>query len=70
MAKVTCPKCGSTDVARYVYGLVAPQSLRDDIARGRVRLGGCCIMPNSPAYRCNKCGNRFGNYATESVANK
>lgn len=64
-----CPKCGSTDVGKYFYGLYEPDGrdtvLNDDIAKGRLIPGGCMIDESSPRYRCNNCSYRWGNHVTE-----
>ncbi len=60
MAK-KCPKCGSTDTARILYGLpVMDEKMKRDIAEHRICLGGCCIGDNDPKYHCFKCEADFG----------
>ena len=58
---VVCPYCGSTDIARYVYGLV---DLHDDMLfNSKIALGGCIIEEDvSPKYQCNNCEKDFGIY--------
>ncbi len=64
-----CPKCGSTDVGEYFYGLYEPDGrdtiLNEDIAKGRLIPGGCMVYESSPRYRCNDCSYRWGNHVTE-----
>lgn len=51
-----CPKCGSTRVAKIVYGLpVFPDQLNAAILAGRKVLGGCCITGDDPAWKCLDC---------------
>ena len=39
-----------------LYGLVDdPTSFGE-----RVELGGCCVSPDSPAYRCGECRHAWG----------
>ena len=51
-----CPKCNSTNVAKYLWGLrmLSDQLLRD-IEEGRVILGGCIIYGEDPKFHCNDC---------------
>lgn len=58
--KITCPFCGSTNVAEILYGLpVFSDKLDEDIKRGKVVLGGCCISNNDPDNHCNNCNKDF-----------
>ena len=60
----SCPACGSGDVVKVVYGLVEdPRAF----AGQRVELGGCCVGPGSPAFRCGECRHAWG---TESERNE
>ena len=61
---VTCPKCGSTNIARYSYGLPAfDKELNEKLESGEIVLGGCCIdIGDSPKYYCNDCEHDFGIY--------
>ena len=55
-----CPSCGSTDAAKYLYGYVAlDDELEQDLANGKVILGGCEISPDAPEHYCNVCGNEW-----------
>ena len=57
----TCPWCGSTDVAWYLWGMPGfSEELEADLAAGRIAIGGCCIGPVDPSHRCNACGRDFG----------
>ena len=47
-----CPRCGATPVARIVYGLVPWSQAIED---GRVVVGGCCMGPDMPSWRCIEC---------------
>ena len=68
-----CPKCGSTDVGKYFYGLYDPDRrdtvLSEDISKGRLIPGGCMVDESSPRYRCNYCSYRWGNHVTEIKEN-
>lgn len=53
--KKRCPKCGSRETVRIVYGFPAPE-LVEEAQRGKVELGGCCMTPDQPERRCKSCG--------------
>lgn len=56
-----CPRCGSTHVAVYRYGLPDDiESLEPDLDAGRISLGGCTVFDDSPRYHCNACGSDWG----------
>lgn len=42
-----------------VYGMPGPE-LVDAYTRGEVELGGCCITPGEPMFRCQHCGRTDG----------
>ena len=49
-----CPVCGSKRVVRILYGLPAPEVF-DDVEKGKIALGGCCITDNDPYWKCLDC---------------
>lgn len=49
-----CRECG-TKLVPIVYGMPGPE-LFDEAERGKVMLGGCCIMPINPTRGCTNCG--------------
>ncbi len=49
-----CPRCGSTDAIRIQYGYPGPE-MSESAQRGEIRLGGCLVGPESPAYECRAC---------------
>jgi transposase-like protein len=53
-----CPRCGSKNSIRIVYGLPSYDLFLEDEA-GKVKLGGCCIEENSPEYFCKDCNNEW-----------
>lgn len=54
-----CPKCGSTSIAKILYGLIdsLDDELKKELAEGKVSLGGCCV--GSEKCICNECKHRF-----------
>lgn len=63
---VTCPKCGSTKIGKYQYGLpVMTAKTKRDVDAGKIILGGCTIKRDvSPKYHCHACENDFGIFMT------
>ena len=58
---VTCPFCGSKNIAKYIYGLVDPTF--DMIFNNKIAFGGCIVVEDiSPKYLCNNCEKSFGIY--------
>lgn len=52
----TCPQCGSTRIARILYGLPDHTALQDDLEHKRIVLGGCLVYDDNPVWRCTECG--------------
>lgn len=53
-----CPKCESEDLAEILYGLpVFNARLENDLANGKVVLGGC--EDDTKRWHCNKCKTEF-----------
>ena len=69
-AQIRCPRCGSTNTARILYGMpVMSNELEEKLLAGKIHLGGCCIASEEvdgenvctgPARYCNACGKKFG----------
>jgi len=60
-----CPKCGSKNIARYLFGLpdFDNKKLCAQVDAGKIVLGGCVIEQDvSPKYYCNDCDESFGIY--------
>lgn len=58
-----CPYCGSTDIARYIYGMPAmDDEVRKDLENGKLIIAGCEIHPGKPmpTDHCNNCNKEFG----------
>ncbi len=64
-----CPRCGSRSVAEMVYGMQGwSWELEEEMASGRVALGGCCVTGNDPNRQCNECGHTWRSGARPAVA--
>ena len=51
-----CPKCGSTKIATFLYGMPAfSDQLQKDLDEGKIVLGGCCISDDDPTWQCTAC---------------
>ena len=63
---VFCPKCKSTNVGEYFYGLYRVED--EDSAtiaavkESRLIPGGCVVVEGCPRYRCNDCSYKWGAY--------
>lgn len=55
-----CPRCGSTNVATYIWGMPAFGEIEQDLKEGKVIIGGCRVCGDEPEWRCNTCGLEFG----------
>ncbi len=53
-----CPRCGSTDTVRIVYGYPTQEAV-EAAKRDEIRLGGCLITGHDPTRQCRACGRRF-----------
>jgi len=67
--QIMCPRCGSRDTAKILYGMPAYGEIKDEIESGKIVLGGCCIftvptergdVQYQPEWVCNQCGKKFG----------
>ena len=50
-----CPRCGSADAVRILYGLRSTEGM-EGAKRGEYVLGGCVIGLESPDFECPGCG--------------
>ena len=58
---LSCPSCGSKDIAEIQYGLPAiTDELEEAIANQEITLGGCGIYDGAPQWACNACRHKFG----------
>lgn len=49
-----CPKCGSKNIVKIVYGLPGYELL-EETDKDKVRIDRCSIKKNSPEFLCNDC---------------
>lgn len=54
-----CPACGSMRVAPIVYGYPGSE-LAEDVEKGLMVLGGCCVSEADPTRVCLDCDHRWG----------
>jgi DNA-directed RNA polymerase subunit RPC12/RpoP len=50
-----CPKCGSTQVAKIIYGKKPPKKKKGELTV----YGGPTIPVNAPNYKCLKCNSTY-----------
>ncbi len=53
-----CPKCQGTAVP-IIFGFPTPSDGEAE-KRGEIKLGGCVVEENMPAWHCRGCGHEFG----------
>jgi len=58
MKTVKCPKCGSNNIIKIIYGMVGPE-MGEAENSGEIRLGGCCITDDNPTHYCKDCKTEF-----------
>jgi ribosomal protein L37AE/L43A len=69
-----CPECGATQFAKYLYGMVDYPGIEQDLAEGKIAIGGCDITrahegKQLRAWCCNQCGvDLFRHEQNPSVA--
>jgi hypothetical protein len=49
-----CPKCGSKNSIRIIYGMPTHKTFLEAEA-GKIKLGGCDLDDNYPEYHCKDC---------------
>jgi len=54
MDKLTCARCGSTDVVPIVFGMPGFDLVEAE-KRGEVILGGCIRVGDEPTVYCPRC---------------
>ena len=53
-----CLLCESRSVAKIAYGYPGREML-EDLDRGRIVLGGCCVTENDPEWHCKDCEHEW-----------
>ena len=53
-----CPKCGSNEVVRILYGKPTKEAI-EQAERGELVLGGCMRSINEAKKACKKCNTRW-----------
>ncbi|MBW1744171.1 MAG: hypothetical protein JRJ47_12220 [Deltaproteobacteria bacterium] len=66
---LSCPSCGSEDIAMILYGLPGmTEELEKALANKEVTLGGCMVHDDAPQWACNACSHKFGKLETAEGA--
>ena len=42
-----------------IYGLPS-EEISEEADRNKIALGGCCVDPVNPVFKCKSCGEEFG----------
>jgi hypothetical protein len=53
-----CPKCGSLNVIKILYGMPTHEAFLM-AEEEKIKLGGCCITDSDPEYYCKDCENEL-----------
>jgi len=65
----TCPICKSNMIIDIVYGYPSDE-MSDAADSNKISLGGCCIEPSNPAFKCKSCFYEFGGQYKENLTFK
>lgn len=66
--QIKCPKCGSTNTARILYGnLAISENLQKKVDAKKIMLGGSSETGMDPTRHCNACHKKFGSPAVLST---
>lgn len=59
-----CPRCGSMNTGKYVFGYPAPELFEEEEqSNGAIILGGCCVpLFRENLYHCHNCRKDFGGH--------
>ena len=61
MANPICPRCGSANTAKILYGMLSfSEKLEKKLDAGEIVLGGCMVHERQPRFWCNACKRAFG----------
>lgn len=56
-----CPSCNGKNIAEILWGYPANgESIKDELERKEIVLGGCFITDHDPKWECNECHHRWG----------
>jgi hypothetical protein len=68
---LSCPSCGSKDIATILYGLPGTsKKLEKAIENREITLGGCVNHDEAPQWVCNGCSHKFGRLRTDGGNDK
>ena len=62
-----CPHCGNREGIPIVYGYPSME-LAEEAEKGKVVLGGCCVMEDNPVYHCDRCQHQWNRSEAEEAA--
>lgn len=52
-----CPNCGNK-LAKIIYGMPS-SDIMNQVEKGEVFIGGCCVDEANPKYHCNICRRSY-----------
>ena len=58
---MNCPKCGKSSIAEIFWGYPSDMdSIREQLEKKEIILGGCYVTDHDPKWECNRCFHRWG----------
>ena len=58
--KPSCPECKSNNVAWILWGYTDIETVKEDLDKGEIVLGGCFVTDHDPKWECNECHHTWG----------
>ena len=56
-----CPSCNGKNIAEILWGYPADmESIKGELERKEIVLGGCLVTNHDPKWECNDCHHRWG----------
>ncbi len=58
---MNCPNCNSSSIAKILWGYPGIlDSLKEELDKKEIVLGGCVVTDHDPKWECNECITRWG----------
>lgn len=56
-----CPSCDGKNIAEILWGYPEDvESIKEELDRKEIVLGGCLVTDHDPTWECNECNHRWG----------
>jgi len=58
---LNCPNCKNESIAEILWGYLADtESIKEELEKNEIVLGGCLITDHDPKWECNSCHHTWG----------